>query len=89
MTENLPTTNVKLEEILECTICLDVPASPIHNCTNGHVVCGICQDKVKNCGLCQGVLAVCPFAERISKQVNPYALKCCILYLNLFIFRWS
>lgn len=31
---------VNLEHVLECTICLDVSASPIHNCGNGHIICG-------------------------------------------------
>jgi E3 ubiquitin-protein ligase SIAH1 len=68
----LNTTTSVLHDILECTICLDVPASPIHSCTNGHIVCGICLDKVKKCGMCQGDLSVSTFAERLSKHVNKH-----------------
>ncbi len=64
----------KIEDLLECTICLDVPASPIHACRNGHVICGICFDKVQECGICESYLAVCPFAERISRQVFDIAI---------------
>ncbi len=77
----LTTTTSLLHDILECTICLDVPASPIHSCTNGHIVCGICQNKVKQCGMCQGALTVSALAERLSKQVNKTGYKCILLII--------
>lgn len=57
-------------DVLECTICLDIPASPIHNCVNGHIVCGICRDYIITCGICTGQLAVSALAERVSRQVG-------------------
>ncbi|XP_035711653.1 E3 ubiquitin-protein ligase sina [Folsomia candida] len=62
-----------LSEALECTICLDSAASPINECENGHVVCGICAEKITNCGLCKTNLQVSVLAERLSRQFN---LKC-------------
>lgn len=63
-------TSPKLREAIECTICLDVPPSPIHNCDNGHIICGICAKKVKKCGLCGSDLQVSTLAERLSRQVS-------------------
>jgi hypothetical protein len=61
---------VQLQDVLECTICIDVAASPIHTCANGHIICGICSDKITKCGLCQAAFAVSPLAERLSRQVK-------------------
>ncbi|OXA48684.1 E3 ubiquitin-protein ligase sina [Folsomia candida] len=59
----------QLEDVLECTICLDVPASPIHNCANGHIICGICVDKITKCGQCQDVnFQISIVTERLSRQ---------------------
>ncbi|OXA61590.1 E3 ubiquitin-protein ligase sina [Folsomia candida] len=64
-----------LGDLMDCTICLDEPASPIHNCANGHIICGICVDKVRKCGMCQTDLNVSPFAERLSRQFE-FKLPC-------------
>ena len=39
----------------ECPVCLESLAPParIHNCPEGHLVCGDCRLKVKTCGLCR------------------------------------
>jgi hypothetical protein len=59
-----------LTELLECTICLDVAAFPIFNCVpNGHIICGICHEKVKECGMCKSPLSLSVFGEALSKKV--------------------
>ncbi|OXA42342.1 E3 ubiquitin-protein ligase Siah2 [Folsomia candida] len=63
----------KLRAALDCTICLDSPASPINRCQNGHIVCGICAGKVGECGVCKTKLQVSVMAERLSRQLD---LKC-------------
>ncbi|OXA62802.1 E3 ubiquitin-protein ligase sina [Folsomia candida] len=61
----------KFEDVLECTICLDVPASPIHHCVNGHIVCGICVEKIETCGICKDPnFQVSILAERLSRQLD-------------------
>ncbi|XP_035710893.1 putative E3 ubiquitin-protein ligase SINAT1 isoform X2 [Folsomia candida] len=66
----------KFEDVLECTICLDVPASPIHHCVNGHIVCGICVEKIETCGICKDPnFQVSILAERLSRQLD-FKLKC-------------
>merc|ERR1739838_716942 len=39
----------------ECPVCLDemLPPLQIHNCRNGHLICGLCRVKVKNCTICR------------------------------------
>ncbi|XP_035700782.1 E3 ubiquitin-protein ligase sina-like isoform X1 [Folsomia candida] len=64
-----------LGDFLNCTICLDEPASPIHSCANGHIICGICVEKVKKCGLCQADLKMSDLAERLSRQFD-FKLTC-------------
>ncbi|OXA45408.1 putative E3 ubiquitin-protein ligase SINAT1 [Folsomia candida] len=65
----------ELGDLMDCTICLEEPASPIHSCANGHIICGICVDQVKKCGMCQTDLHVSHFAERLSRQFE-FTLPC-------------
>ncbi len=66
----------EIRDELECTICLDLSASPIYTCKNGHVICGICFDKkIEKCPSCQASpLEICPFAERLSRKVTKFTL---------------
>ncbi|OXA47195.1 E3 ubiquitin-protein ligase SINAT5 [Folsomia candida] len=59
-----------LRDALDCTICLEAPASPINRCQNGHIVCGICAGKVVQCGLCKTRLQKSILAERLSRQLE-------------------
>ncbi|OXA45721.1 putative E3 ubiquitin-protein ligase SINAT1 [Folsomia candida] len=68
--EGVPPVRPEFGDHLDCTICLDLPASPIHSCANGHLICGICADKVQKCGMCQTALHVSAFAERLSRQLD-------------------
>jgi len=59
-----------LLDALECTICLDTPVSPIHECDNGHIVCGVCAERMTECGMCKTKLQISKLAERLSRQVS-------------------
>jgi E3 ubiquitin-protein ligase SIAH1 len=70
----------EIEETLECPVCFQVPGSPpIHQCTNGHIVCKTCKTRLTDCPTCRQPLgnlrnliaekliekipSKCPFAE--------------------------
>ncbi|OXA49445.1 putative E3 ubiquitin-protein ligase sinah [Folsomia candida] len=59
-----------LLDALECTICLDTPVSPIHECDNGHIVCGVCAERMTECGMCKTKLQISKLAERLSRQLD-------------------
>ena len=43
-----------VQGLLECTGCSDpIRLAPIHQCTNGHVVCKHCVTKLENCPICK------------------------------------
>lgn len=39
--------------LLECPICLNYALPPVMQCSNGHVVCKKCHDKLENCHSCR------------------------------------
>ena len=40
--------------LLECPVCMkSIKSAPIHQCTNGHVVCKDCIPKCENCPICR------------------------------------
>ena len=45
----------ELLDLIECVICLDTPTQSIHiyQCENGHLCCGECLKKWKNCSVCR------------------------------------
>ncbi|OXA49444.1 E3 ubiquitin-protein ligase SINA-like 2 [Folsomia candida] len=71
-----------LLDALECTICLDTPVSPIHECDNGHIVCGVCAERMTECGMCKTKLQISKLAERLSqldfKTACPNATSGCV-----------
>jgi len=44
--------NNVLAQILECSVCKDIPIPPITQCKTGHLVCKICCETIKNCRIC-------------------------------------
>ncbi|XP_020724095.1 uncharacterized protein LOC100650839 isoform X1 [Bombus terrestris] len=44
--------NKILYEILQCSICLEIPGGKILQCTNGHHICHFCFKKVPKCPIC-------------------------------------
>ena len=40
--------------LLECPVCSEpIKSTPIHQCTNGHIVCKSCIPKLENCPICR------------------------------------
>ena len=43
-----------IKGLLECPVCFEtIKLTPIHQCTNGHVVCKDCVTKLDNCPICK------------------------------------
>ena len=41
-------------DLLECPVCIEpILSAPIHQCTNGHVVCNGCIAKLNSCPICR------------------------------------
>ena len=44
----------KMEEILQCPVCLTVPAgSEVLQCHNGHILCLTCANRINICAVCR------------------------------------
>lgn len=43
----------RLDDILMCSVCLDVTKSKILQCSRGHIFCPFCKGKLQLCPLCQ------------------------------------
>ena len=44
----------QIKDLLECPVCIEpILSAPIHQCTNGHVVCNGCIAKLSNCPICR------------------------------------
>ena len=43
-----------IKGLLECPVCfISIKSTPIHQCTNGHIICKHCISKLKNCPICR------------------------------------
>ena len=43
-----------IRDLLECPVCMDtIKSVPIYQCTNGHVICKDCIEKLNNCPICR------------------------------------
>ena len=43
-----------LRELLECPVCMEtIKSVPVYQCTNGHVICKDCIEKLNNCPICR------------------------------------
>ena len=43
-----------IKSLLECPVCIEsIKSAPIHQCTNGHLVCKDCITKLDNCPICR------------------------------------
>jgi hypothetical protein len=48
-----------IKGLLECPVCMKpIKLAPIHQCTNGHVVCKDCIPKCNNCPICRNNSAI-------------------------------
>lgn len=64
-----------IKNILECPICITpIKSAPIHQCTNGHVVCKDCTTKLQNCPICRNYskLARNLIFEQIIENFSPF-----------------
>ena len=44
----------KMEEILQCPVCLTVPAGrEVFQCHNGHITCPACANRTSTCAMCR------------------------------------
>uniref|UniRef100_A0A1B6DR94 E3 ubiquitin-protein ligase n=1 Tax=Clastoptera arizonana TaxID=38151 RepID=A0A1B6DR94_9HEMI len=50
---NLETLNDGLMALLECPVCFETMLPPIFQCKEGHNVCHLCKEKLKNCPTCR------------------------------------
>ena len=45
---------VYLRDLLECPVCMEtIKSVPVYQCTNGHVICKDCIEKLNNCPICR------------------------------------
>ena len=43
-----------LSELLECPVCMEtIKSVPVYQCSNGHVICKGCIEKLNNCPICR------------------------------------
>ena len=50
----------ELQESVECPVCFSIPrAPPVPCCSNGHVICNKCKDKVDVCPTCRVTMTNC------------------------------
>ena len=43
-----------VRDLLECPVCMDtIKLVPVYQCTNGHVICKDCIEKLNNCPICR------------------------------------
>ena len=47
-------TDEYIRDLLECPVCMEtIKSVPIYQCTNGHVICKDCIEKLNNCPICR------------------------------------
>ena len=52
------------ETMVNCSICYEVPGTPIEQCPNGYVVCVWCRQQVRWCGACR-----VPWPEKLTPNL--------------------
>ncbi|KAK4871562.1 hypothetical protein RN001_015686 [Aquatica leii] len=51
--QRLTTCMSSILSVLECPVCLDTIAPPVHQCENGHLICLRCRTKTERCPVCR------------------------------------
>ena len=62
-----------ISDLSECPVCIEaIRSAPIHQCTNGHVICKNCIFKLENCPICRSdsKLARNLMLEQIIAKIN-------------------
>ena len=63
-----------IRDLLECPICLDtIKLMPIYQCTNGHLICKDCIEKLNNCPICRNDS---PLARNLQLEIIVQRLQC-------------
>ena len=56
----------QLTKELECPVCFQIPRnSPIYQCVNGHLICSVCKEKIKD---------ICPQVLNQGVLIHRYSL---------------
>ena len=72
---NQNSTDEFLRDLLECPVCMEtIKSVPVYQCTNGHVMCKECIEKLNNCPLCRNdsVLVRSLKLENIVQRLHPF-----------------
>ena len=62
-----------LEKVYQCPVCLSLPVCNIYQCTEGHLVCKDCHDKMPtpiSCPTCKSQMPSVPMRCRTAEQVT-------------------
>ena len=72
----------KMEEILQCPICLTVPAGRVVlQCHNGHITCQGCANRTNTCPMCRIDLGPTQrYVKRLLQQIETFLDNLYILY---------
>ncbi|XP_023241879.1 E3 ubiquitin-protein ligase SIAH1B-like [Centruroides sculpturatus] len=64
--------NPALVEMSTCPICYTLVQPPIYQCSNGHIVCYQCRERITQCPTCRETLGYirCLFAEQIVQTLE-------------------
>ena len=58
----------ELQDSVECPVCFSIPrAPPVPCCSNGHVICNKCKDKVDVCPTCRVTMTNC--VSQVHSQI--------------------
>ena len=64
-----------LRDLLECPVCMEtIKSVPVYQCTNGHVICKVCIEKLNNCPICRNDSALVRSLklENIVQRLHPF-----------------
>ena len=64
-------------KIYECPVCLSLPMCNIYQCTEGHLICRDCHNKMErpvSCPTCKSQMPATPIRSRVAEQVIYYIL---------------
>ena len=72
----------KMEEILQCPICLTVPGGiVVLQCHNGHIMCQGCANRTNTCPMCRIDLGPTQrYVKRLLQQIETFLDNLYILY---------
>ena len=62
----------RIEQMFTCLVCMSCHPHEATQCTNGHVVCNICSQKLTSCPMCRDGVALWPSAltKRVASEID-------------------